>query len=65
MAGAKKKQADKSVTRVNVSFTCLPDLLEQAKEFCWQQRISFSSKMEDLLREWVEQEEQKEPKKKP
>jgi|GEM_PF-5698304 hypothetical protein len=59
MVRSKRKQSEKGVVRVNTSFACLPDLLEEAKEFCYQERVSFSSKMEELVREWVEKENQK------
>lgn len=39
--------------RVNTSFAIMPDILRDAKELCWQKRISFSSQMEILVKEWV------------
>lgn len=54
-----------SRVRVNTSFAIMPDLLEEAKQLCREEsaakgeNISFSSKMEELVREWVEKETKK------
>jgi hypothetical protein len=54
MGVSKKKQEDKSVVRVNASFTILPDLLEAARDKCWQEKTTFSRKVEELIKEWVD-----------
>ena len=54
----KKKPSAKRI-RENASFAIMPDLLEDAKQRCREEsvqkgeNISFSSKMEDLVREWL------------
>jgi hypothetical protein len=45
--------------RVNTSFAIMPDLLKEAKDLAWEHRITFSSKMEELVRAWVEKEQKK------
>jgi len=51
------KQGDKP--KVVSSFKIDPDLLKDAKELAYQLRISYSGKVEALIREWVEKENKK------
>jgi hypothetical protein len=54
----KKRNKEKN-PRVNASFKIEEDLFIAVKDECWKQRVTFSSKMESLAREWLESRKKK------
>ena len=53
MAKSKTEEKPKAVTET-ATFKIDPELLKVAKEKCWQNRVTFSSQVEALVRTWTE-----------
>jgi hypothetical protein len=49
-----RKRNKQKNPRVNASFKVLEEIFLEAKDECWKDRITFSSKMEQLVKQWLE-----------